>query len=186
MPRACPDHQSVHEVFEAQVCRTPDARAVIFEFKALMYQELNVKDNRLTGRLQQEGVCPRDFVPVLMKRSLELVISYLAILIAGAAFAPLDQEWPSERIKALLTQLRGQVEVATQDTPSFNDLSDWNGVVVDGAGLQELPENLTLSVQLDDPVYVMFTSGSTRNPKGAIKHHRGMVNRLWNIQERYP
>ena len=92
MPRACPDYQSVHEVFETQVCRTPDARAVIFEFKALMYQELNVKDNRLTGRLQQEGVCPRDFVPVLMKRSLELVISYLAILIAGAAFAPLDQE----------------------------------------------------------------------------------------------
>ena len=89
-----------------------------------MYQELNVKANRLAGRFQHGGVCPRDYVPELMDRCLVLVIFYLDILKAGAAIVPLDQEWPSERIKVLLTQLQSQVEVVTQDTPSFIELSD--------------------------------------------------------------
>ncbi|MCA9419494.1 MAG: amino acid adenylation domain-containing protein [Nitrospira sp.] len=177
----------VHHLFEAQAARIPEAIAVVFESQSLTYQEINGKANRLSRQLQQQGVLRGDVVPVVMERSVELIISYLAIMKIGAAFSPLDPAWPPERLRTLLTQLSSPVVLANQDPAGFKNL--WAGkkvMEVDAAALSVLTENVNVPVQSEDPIYVLFTSGSTGVPKGAINHHRGIVNRLWNMQQRYP
>jgi len=181
-----PAESCVHHLFEAQVARTPEAVAVVFESHVLTYQELNSKANRLAQRLQQQGVLRGDMVPIVMERSVELIISYFAIMKMGAAFSPLAPEWPPDRLRTLLTQLSSHVVLTNQDPLVLKNLCDGKVVMkVDASTLAALPENLHIPVQPEDPVYVLFTSGSTGIPKGAINHHRGLVNRLWNMQQRY-
>lgn len=182
-----PADACVHHLFEAQAARTPEAIAVVFESQSLTYQEINGKSNRLARQLQQQGVLRGDMVPVVMERSVELIISYFAIMKIGAAFSPLDHIWPPERLRTLLTQLPSPVILTNQDPAVLKNLCSEKVVLeVDAAALSKIPENLHVPVHPEDPIYVLFTSGSTGIPKGAINHHGGIVNRLWNMQQRYP
>ncbi|TFG62833.1 MAG: amino acid adenylation domain-containing protein, partial [Nitrospirales bacterium] len=181
-----PAESCVHHLFEAQVAERPNAIAVVYENEQLTYQAFNLKANRLAQQLQQQGVLRGDIVPVVMERSVELIISYFAIMKVGAAFSPLDPNWPSDRLRTLLTQLSSHVVLTNQDPGALKTLCPEKRVMsVDASTLAAHPENLHVSVQPEDPIYVLFTSGSTGIPKGAINHHRGIVNRLWNMQQRY-
>ena len=175
-----------HEMFERQVQLTPDAIALVCDSTVMTYQALNRKANGLARQLQQVGVLPGDVIPVLIDRSPELVVSYLAILKAGAAFVPLDPDWPAERIKGLLAQLSSKVVLLGKDKLGSKKPTSQPTVVVNTEHLHESVENLQVPVRPQDPAYMMFTSGSTGMPKGAINHHKGFVNRLWNMQQRYP
>ncbi len=180
-----PGNQPIHELVEAQVELTPHHVAVVCDGHTLTYQDLNHKANQLAYQLQEQGMGPGHFVPVLMERGLNLVIAYLAIMKTGAAFSPLDPDWPQERITEILHQLHAPVVLVGTHSIIYPELNNCSFLVVDVNQLLTPRENLHIPMTIDDPIYVIFTSGSTGKPKGAINHHRGIVNRFFNMNDRY-
>ncbi|MEL6461118.1 MAG: amino acid adenylation domain-containing protein [Cyanobacteria bacterium J06621_15] len=166
--------QCIHELFAEQVERTPDKTAVIFEDEKLTYQELNIKANQVAHYLQSIGVKPEILVGICLERSLEMVIGIFAILKAGGAYVPLDPEYPQERLEFI----KEETEVKT---------------VLNQEKIQEILSNATQftksnpvnNTTLENSIYVIYTSGSTGKPKGVINTHRGLVNRLWWMQQTY-
>ncbi|HEU4885442.1 MAG TPA: amino acid adenylation domain-containing protein, partial [Longimicrobium sp.] len=177
----------IHELFEAQAARTPDAVAVRFEEESLTYAELNARANRLAHHLRGRGVGPEVRVGVLMERSLEMVVSLLAVLKAGGAYVPLDPGLPAERLAYMLDD-SGVPLVLTQaalreSVPARDGLA---ALVVDALVLDAEPaENPSGGVGPDSLAYVIYTSGSTGRPKGVMNQHRGVVNRLVWMQAHF-
>ena len=183
-----PDTVCIHQQFEEQVERTPDAIAVTFESTSLTYHDLNHRANRIAHHLQELGVVPDSIVGVCMERSLEMVIALLAILKAGGAYVPLEPTYPQERLNYLmqdaqlpiiLTQTRFR-ELLPHDETHVLCLDDEQVM----ATLQN-EENPTSEVMPDNLIYVLYTSGSTGRPKGVMLMHRAIVNRLHDMQRRY-
>ncbi|NER49684.1 MAG: AMP-binding protein, partial [Symploca sp. SIO1A3] len=104
-----PDSQCIHQLFESQVERTPDAVAVVFEEQQLTYQELNDRANQLAHYLQGLGVQPEVLVGLCIERSLDMVIAMLGILKAGGAYLPLDPAYPSDRLAYMLANSQASV-----------------------------------------------------------------------------
>ena len=190
MPAQYDWNQCVHALFEQQVKRSPAAIAVVFEQEEVTYAELNAKANQLARKLRQLGVTEESIVGVLMERSVELVISLLAVMKAGGAYLPLDPEYPTERLefmfadakpRVLLTQerLAEEARVVVGETPV---------VSVDGQR-DELAQfddsDLQQTVRADQLIYVIYTSGSTGKPKAAMNEHRAVANRLLWMVQRY-
>ncbi|WP_460625008.1 amino acid adenylation domain-containing protein, partial [Kitasatospora kifunensis] len=159
------------ELFEAQVARTPDAVAVVFEGVEVSYGELNARANRLARLLVERGVGPESVVPVVMERSVELVVALLGVLKAGGAYLPVDPDHPAERIAYVLGEARASVVVTREVVDETSDYAD--GGLVD------------LGLRAGHPAYVIFTSGSTGRPKGVVAPHAGIVNRLAWMQGEY-
>ena len=103
------EEQCIHQLFEQQVEKTPEAVAVVFAEQKLTYQELNNRANQLAHFLSAKGISKGVHVPVLMDRSLELVIALLAIMKTGATFVPLDIYWPVERLQQIFSELNSKV-----------------------------------------------------------------------------
>ncbi len=189
-----PQHLCVHQLFEQQVEREPNATAVVFEGQSLAYGELNSQGNQLAYRLLALGVQPDDRVAICVERSLEMVVGLLGILKAGAGYVPLDPAYPDERLAymladsepvALLTQraLAERFSKIAIDVPSLMlDELEASGVA-DATGSTDNPilPDLTPS----HLAYVIYTSGSTGQPKGVANPHRGVVNRLDWMQRAY-
>src|SRR6187402_2403037 len=97
-----PSDQCIHQLFETQVAKAPDAVAVVFEQQQLTYNELNIRANQLAHHLRELGVRPEDRIAVLLDRSIELVVAELAVLKSGAAYVPLDPSYPVERLHFML------------------------------------------------------------------------------------
>jgi amino acid adenylation domain-containing protein len=175
---------------EAQVARTPEAIAVVYEQEQLSYRELNERANQLARYLQREGVGAESLVGILMERSVEMVVALLAVLKAGAAYVPLDPAYPRERLGFMLEET-GTTVLLTQQALSADlrlpqaqplclDLdTQWAQV----AG--ESKQNPEAGVRSENLAYVIYTSGSTGQPKAAMNSHRGIVNRLLWMQEQY-
>ncbi|MGA9771366.1 MAG: amino acid adenylation domain-containing protein [Blastocatellia bacterium] len=169
----------IHQLFEAQVNRTPEAPAVIFEGEKLSYRELNAKANQLARHLQASGVGRESLVGICMERSLEMVVAVLAILKAGGAYVPLDPAYPKERLASvlsdarpgvLLTQHRHLDRLPAHHAHVISIDRDWELIArqsEDNPDVQVVPENLA---------YVIYTSGSTGTPKGVMIEHRSLVN----------
>ena len=178
-----PADKCVHQLFEEQVERSPDAVAVVFEEDSLSYAELNARANRLAHYLQELGVKPDDRVALCVDRSLEMVVALLAVLKAGGAYVPLDPAYPPERLQfmlrdadpvALLTHshLHNLLADMTPGLPVLLlDAPLWQDRVSDNPG----PQNGLTSRHL---AYVIYTSGSTGQPKGVMVEHRGVVNHI--------
>ncbi|PIG93644.1 non-ribosomal peptide synthetase [Gloeocapsopsis sp. IPPAS B-1203] len=173
----------IHELFAAQVEKTPNAVAVIFENQQLTYRELNERANQLARYLQKLGVKPEVLVGVCLERSLEMAIALLGILKAGGAYVPLDPDYPPERLAFLLADSQTPVLLTQQQLltrfPEHHCLcldSDWQAIA------QESLENPVASVSLDNLAYTIYTSGSTGKPKGAMNTHKGISNRLLWMQ----
>lgn len=183
-----PKGQCIHELFEAQVERSPDGVAVVFEDQHLTYQELNRRANQLAHYLRKLGVSPEVLVGISAERSLEMVVGLVGILKAGGAYVPLDPTYPKERLAFMLEDAR--VPVLLTQEQVFESLSDHEAQVVcldTGWGViaGESGENPVHGVMDDNPAYVIYTSGSTGRPKGAINTHGGIRNRLLWKQESY-
>jgi non-ribosomal peptide synthetase component F len=173
--------ETVHGLVEAQVQRTPDAIAVVFEDQQLTYQQLNQAANQLAYDLKQQGIGPDVLVGICIERSLEMVIGVLATLKAGGAYVPLDAEYPPERLafmvqdsqlSVILTQSSlqhllpaGQAQVLCLD----RDPHRWSAAS---------PENPNPATTPDHLLYVMYTSGTTGRPKGVMITHRSGCNHL--------
>jgi amino acid adenylation domain-containing protein len=183
--------RGIHELFEAQVARTPDATALVFGEQSLSYAELNRRANRLAHHLRTLGVKPDSRVAICAQRSLEMVVGLLAVLKAGGAYVPLEPTYPADRLAevladcepiALLTEehlLRAGLFALTSGLPvvdlgqSFAEQPDTN------------PDPAEVGLTSSHLAYVIYTSGSTGQPKGAMNEHRAVVNRLTWMQRAY-
>jgi amino acid adenylation domain-containing protein/non-ribosomal peptide synthase protein (TIGR01720 family) len=177
-----PLDKTIVDLFVEQVSKTPENVAVVYEETQLTYQALNAKANQLGQLLRDKGI--GKYVPVLMTRSLEVPIAFLAIMKSGAAFVPIDIHWPENRIEKILSQLNSPVILVNQRFPSR--LSAQEIIFVKSSEpIKDLVANLDNPPNVQDPIYVIYTSGSTGEPKGAINQHRGIVNRFWYMNQTY-
>ncbi|MFJ8910220.1 non-ribosomal peptide synthase/polyketide synthase [Amycolatopsis sp. NPDC102389] len=156
------------ELFEAQVARTPDAVAVVFEGSELSYAEFNERANRLARWLVEQGVGAESVVAVSLPRSIDLVVALYAVHKAGGAYLPVDRDYPADRIAFMLED--AAPAVVLDELPALDGYS---------------AENLGRIVYPSSPAYVIYTSGSTGRPKGVVVPHEGIVNRLLWMQDEY-
>ena len=176
--RDYPAEQCVHQLFEAQVQRTPDATSVIYEGQKLTYRELNSRANQLAHYLRKQGIGADSLVGLCLERSVEMVIAMLAVLKAGGAYVPLDPSYPQERLAFMLADTQAPV-VLTQC--GWVDILPRHGTKLvcldrDWATVNhESTENLPVQTTADNLAYVIYTSGSTGHPKGVEVPHRGIV-----------
>jgi amino acid adenylation domain-containing protein len=174
----------VHTLFEEQVERTPEAVAVVFEDEQLTYRQLNDDANRLAAVLRERGIGNGSYVAVLMDRSVEVVISLLAVMKSGAAFVPLDTRWPTERLGWILDDLGSEAILLKEESSSSHQMALGRpSLLVDTQAPQTSTPNPDIEVDPGEPIYVIYTSGSTGKPKGAINTHRGITNRLLWMNE---
>ena len=186
-----PDDQCIHQLFEQQVAKTPEAIALIFEEQQLTYQELNQRANSLADYLQEMGVKAEVLVGICVERSLEMVVGILAILKAGGAYVPLDPSYPIDRIGYMLEDAHVAV-LLTQQSLNLKELLEKfpqqqtkviNFEQIPSAIALESNLNLTDTVAPSNLAYVIYTSGSTGKPKGVQIEHRTAVNLLTAIAQ---
>jgi amino acid adenylation domain-containing protein len=178
----------VHELFEEQVKRTPDALAVIFEEECLSYHELNARANQLAQHLCASGVGPEVTVGLYVERSLEMLVGILGILKAGGSYLPLDPFYPPQRIAFMLADVEVEVLLTQQRLLKMLPPHTARVVCLDSAWAsiaQEPEDNLTKRASADNLAYVIYTSGSTGQPKGSMISHRSLVNHALNMVKVY-
>ncbi|MBC1235681.1 non-ribosomal peptide synthetase [Nostoc sp. 2RC] len=177
----------IHQLFIAQVEKTPDAVAVVFENQQLTYNELNIKANQLAHYLQKLGVKPEVLVGICVERSLNMLIGLLAVLKAGGAYIPLDPSYPKERLAFILEDAKAPVlltqtcllEVIPQNQSQVVCLdAHWQKIA------QQSQENLLDKLTIDHLAYVIYTSGSTGKPKGVQIPHSALSNFLYSMKQR--
>lgn len=173
-----PECKSIHQLFEEQVERTPNAVALIFEDQQLTYLELNIRANKLAHHLRKSAVKPDVLVGICVERSIEMIVGILAVLKAGGAYVPLDPAYPQERIRQMLADSQAPV-LLTQDK-LVDDLKHYRGKIVrlDGDAkriAQETDKNPVPWAEPNSLAYVIYTSGSTGKPNGVAIEHRSTV-----------
>ncbi|MDP1419335.1 non-ribosomal peptide synthase/polyketide synthase [Peribacillus simplex] len=182
-------HKSlIHELFEQQVARTPEAVAVVYEGGQLTYQELNEKANQLAHYLQKRNIGPESLVGICVERSPDMIIGLLGILKAGGAYVPLDPSYPENRLRYILENSKIQV-LLTKEA-----LLGWlpEGIQAicldrDQAAISKESSLAPVSgVTANNLAYIIYTSGSTGNPKGVMIEHHSVINRLQWMQKNYP
>ena len=181
-----PNEICIHQLFEAQVARTPDVPAVIFKDSWLSYRELNDRANQVARYLRRHGVGAEVLVGVCLERSVELVIAMLGVLKAGGAYVPLDPEQPPARLLRM-TADAGTAVLLTQHRVAarFSDAVPSQVVCIDTeseAIAEESTQNLDANTRADNLAYVIYTSGSTGTPKGVMVQHRSVLNLLTALQ----
>ncbi|MBD2910467.1 amino acid adenylation domain-containing protein [Burkholderia pseudomallei] len=194
--RDYPIEQCIHQLFEAQVDRKPEAIALTFDGQRLGYAELNARANRLAHYLQARGVGPDRLVALCAERGIEMVVGLLAILKAGGAYVPLDPSHPPERLRRMLDDTN-PVAVLVDDIGA-DALASFESHVAARSPRVHLSRDIAQwrACNPANPptpreraarrlAYVIYTSGSSGEPKGVMNEHRGVVNRLWWMQQTY-
>ncbi|RUS94201.1 hypothetical protein DSM106972_093980 [Dulcicalothrix desertica PCC 7102] len=169
-----------HEIFEAQVEKTPDAVAVVFGSEQLTYRELNIRANQLAHYLQQLGVKPEFLVGICLERSIDMIVGVLGILKAGGAYLPLDPTYPPERLHYMLEDAQISI-LLTHSSSSSAPLikGGWGDQLYINQNLnitQQPQINPTSNLTPNNLAYVIYTSGSTGKPKGVQIEHKGLTN----------
>ncbi|MCE1118721.1 non-ribosomal peptide synthetase, partial [Pseudomonas sp. NMI795_08] len=182
-----PLQRAVHQLIEDQVQRTPAAPALVFGDSTLSYAELDARANRLAHYLRAHGAGTDRLVGISVQRSVEMVVGLLGILKAGAAYVPLDPEYPEERL-AYMIEDSGISLLLTQQAllGSLPVPAGVSCVALDALALDEQPASSpNLPVDPAQLAYVIYTSGSTGRPKGAGNSHAALTNRLCWMQQAY-
>ena len=193
-----PREKCLHQLFEEQVEKTPNATALVFENESLSYAELNRRANGLAYSLREIGVKADERVGVCAERGIEMVVALYAVLKAGGAYVPLDPDYPEERLQYMLKDSR-PIAVLTQGhlldrIKAASAASGQEQPVID-LQATALPRQRQATTNLEAAqagltpghlAYVIYTSGSTGTPKGAMIEHTSIVNRLIWMQNAYP
>ncbi|MCP4164189.1 MAG: amino acid adenylation domain-containing protein, partial [Deltaproteobacteria bacterium] len=175
-----PKDKTIVDLFEEQVEKTPDNIAVIFEDIELTYRELNGKVN-IVGHFLQDNydLKPDDLVGVLLERSEKMIIALLGIMKSGAAYVPIDPEYPEERINYILDDATPDIVLCERDDGIYVDIKK----VLES---DKSKQNPMRTMKAENLAYVIYTSGSTGKPKGTLIEHGSLVNRLNWMQRNYP
>ncbi|MBK8549760.1 MAG: amino acid adenylation domain-containing protein [Ignavibacteria bacterium] len=175
-----PKDKTIIDLFEAQVLKTPDNIALVFEDKHLTYLELNECSNQLAHYLRSKGVKTETLVPICIGRSMEMITGILGILKAGGVYVPVDPDYPEERIKFILEDTAANVVVTGKEVSAkLSDRENTNIIEIDGQWSEisaQPKDNLKTSVKPDNPAYIIYTSGSTGKPKGVMIAHNNVVS----------
>jgi amino acid adenylation domain-containing protein len=186
---ACALDASLHELVEEQAGRTPDHVAVTYEEQQLTYAELNLRANQLAHHLRGVGVRAGMLVGICLERSVEMVVALLGVLKAGAAYVPIDPEYPRERIgfmlddaaaPVLLTQQRLIENLPPHEAAVF--ALDAEEGIFDG----QRTDNPQIEINPHSAAYAIYTSGSTGQPKGAVVTHANICNHMLWMQQEFP
>ncbi|ASS75402.1 hypothetical protein CIG75_10640 [Tumebacillus algifaecis] len=179
----------LHQLFEEQVLRTPDHPALVFEGRTMSYRELNERANRVAHHLKAQGLGRCQLAAIFMERSFEMVVAVFGVLKAGAAYLPLDPDYPAERLQFMLDDSEARF-VLTMEALAGNMPAnqakllcldrDWAEIARSNA---DNPEGGALP---SDPAYVIYTSGSTGRPKGVVTAHRGICNTIRWYHDDFP
>ncbi|WP_184607693.1 amino acid adenylation domain-containing protein, partial [Variovorax atrisoli] len=183
------------ELFELQAARSPQATALVFEGELLSYQALHENANRLAHRFIQQGIGPEHIVAIALPRSQELIVALLAVLKAGAAYLPLDVDYPPERLALMIEDAKPAAVLSfrkhASSLPSLHSLCLLDSAEIQAA-LAAMPStNPTQAERIQPldpahPAYVIYTSGSTGRPKGVVIAHRAIANYLrWDRETFY-
>ncbi|AOW98744.1 non-ribosomal peptide synthetase [Moorena producens PAL-8-15-08-1] len=183
-----PQDKCVHQLFEQQVEKTPDAVAVVFDGEQLTYKQLNQRANQLAHHLLSLGVRPEVLVGICVERSIEMIVGLLGILKAGGAYVPLDSNYPAERLSYILADSGVEVLLTQQQLLSSLPSHTARVVCLDsdwGTIEQHTQENLEVGVGSDNLAYAIYTSGSTGQPKGVLVEHKNVVRLFAATQSWY-
>ncbi len=184
-----PTEPCLHNLFEAQVMRTPGHVALVCNNQQLTYGELNKKANQLANYLQSLGVGPDVLVGLCLERSVEMVVALLGVLKAGGAYVPLDPQYPKERlafmredagVAVLLTQKKWLPVLAGPKAKVFCLDSGWERMAA------ESEVNPACAATGENLAYVIYTSGSTGTPKGVMIPHQAICNHMHWMQSCFP
>jgi amino acid adenylation domain-containing protein len=184
--RPYPTGPRIHDLFEAQAGRTPDAPALTFGSSTLAYRDLNARANQLAHHLATLGVGPETRVAVCMERTADMVVSLLAVLKAGGAYVPVDPAYPAERIAYMLQDSGAAVLLTQSHLAPRLPHGDAKVVRVDAEWLRigkGPADNLSVATTAENAAYAIYTSGSTGRPKGVLIEHRSTVVVLHWLKE---
>ena len=191
-----PSDKCVHELFETQAIRTPDAVAIVCNQDEVTYAELDARAGAVACKLKDLAVGPNTLVGLLVERSIEMIVGLMGILKAGGAFVPIDPAYPASRIQLYLEDSGAAVLVTTQecldntegvdklvhvqvDAPEFGHSAWAQGHLPTGHEAR-----VESSVRPEDLCYVIYTSGSTGRPKGVLLRHKGWNNIIdWTVRD---
>lgn len=181
---SCPLDRSIHELFEAQVTRTPDAIAVLYGDQSLTYEKINVLANKLACHLRKSGLQKGEYVLIFMPRCLDMVVAQIAVLKCGCAYVPLDPRLPGDRKAFVIRNSEARWALTTgnelREVPGFQSVQWLDCSLQNPVIAAQVADNPPDSVNPEFPAYVMYTSGSTGTPKGVIVPHRAVVRLVIN------
>ncbi|MEO5561986.1 MAG: amino acid adenylation domain-containing protein, partial [Chitinophagaceae bacterium] len=184
-----PVDTTVVGLFTEQVRQNPDSIALVCDNKNLTYQQLDEASNQLANYLLQKGIHEEMLVPVCLDRSIEMVVSILAILKTGAAYVPVDPDYPTERIKYMLSDTNAKMIVTwSGNNIHFDKELGIETILVDGdrPAITKQPSTVPVTrCKQDQLAYVLYTSGSTGKPKGVQVTHRNLANYLHWVRNAY-
>ncbi|MFT4174783.1 MAG: amino acid adenylation domain-containing protein [Rhodocyclaceae bacterium] len=179
-PESC-----VHRVFEAQCKKTPDAIALSMEGVALSYATLNARANQLARHLQANGAGVDHLIGLCVERSVDMIVSMLAILKAGAAYAPLDADYPPERLAYMAQDAGFDVLICHRHLAGNLPTDSLRTIFIDEAGddiARHATDDLAVPTRPDNLAYAIYTSGSTGQPKGTCITHRNILRLAFDVE----
>ncbi|HET6256278.1 MAG TPA: amino acid adenylation domain-containing protein, partial [Puia sp.] len=180
--------KTIVEMFQAQVRRAPDSLALVYGGEELSYRELDERSNQLGHFLQSRGVKVETLVPILLERSVEMIVGILGILKAGGAYVPIDPEYPGQRISYMLSDMKARIlvthtyykELVENEKEIIVVYVDQNASLIQ----KESKQPIALSLQAKNLAYTIYTSGSTGAPKGVMIEHSAVINLIeWHIKK---
>lgn len=185
-----PGEQAVHQLFEQQVKRAPDAIALVYEGQQLTFRDLNRRTNQLARHLRRLGIGPEMLVGVGLERCPAMVVALLGILKAGGAYVPLDPAYPAERLAFMLADARPAVLLTREPLlarfPTYEQVvcldTGWSAIAL----LSDEDTGDAGDIGGDNLLYALYTSGSTGQPKGVTGTHRAAINRFCWMWTTYP
>lgn len=177
-----PKHETISTLFEKQVEITPDAIALTFHDTSLTFNELNKRANSLANYLRNLGVTRNDIVGIMLPRSLELIISMLAVLKAGGTYIPIDPMYPKNRTEYMLENSQAKFLLTFSSLNQNIHFENTISVELENDTIYSLPDkNLKNINEPSDCSYIIYTSGSTGNPKGVVLNHKALVNLCYHL-----
>lgn len=180
-----PKEKTLDAIFEEQVKKTPDNIAIVCEDETLTYSELNDRAEKVAYKLREYGVCADDIVGVIMYRSLEMIIGIIGIHKAGAAYMPIDPDYPDDRIQYMIENSGSKIVITHNEVANRP-----KNVKILEVSNEELKNEKAVKVSKihnsRNLAYIIYTSGSTGKPKGAMIEHWSAINRINWMQKFYP
>lgn len=172
-----PAVKSIHELIIDQANLTPDAIAVVCDNKSLSYKELDQWSNQIAATIKKNGIANNEFIGLFTKRSLEMVVGILGILKAGAAYLPLDPDYPKDRISFMLSDTNAKIVLLQPGLANPFEQEEYQFIEIEKLQINKNDVNrVEFHDHLDDYAYVIYTSGSTGKPKGVAITHQNLIH----------